>query len=77
MKTASALIVAVAITISSALLLGQPKTSAAAAQSLESRDSRANAGSIEEQIVSKEREGVDALKTGNLELFGNQETAAK
>jgi len=26
---------------------------------------------MEQQIVSKEREGLDALKTGNLELFGN------
>jgi hypothetical protein len=71
MKTSSALIVVVTIAISSALLPGQPKTSAAAVQSLESRDSRADAGSIKQQIVSKEREGLDALKTGNLELFGN------
>jgi hypothetical protein len=29
------------------------------------------AGSLEQQIVAKEREGLDALKTGNLELFGH------
>jgi len=70
MKTAPGLLVVVAIIISSALLLGRPKTSAAA-QSVAARDSRTNAGSMEQQIVSKEREGLDALKTGNLELFGN------
>lgn len=59
MKTASALLVVAVITISSALLLGQPNPSAAATQSLE------------QQIVVKEREGLDALKTGGLALFAN------
>jgi len=72
MKTVSALIVVVAITISSALMLGRPNTAiAAAAQSLESAVAKTDEGSMEQQIVSKEREGLDALKTGNLELFGN------
>jgi hypothetical protein len=62
MKTASTLIVVVAILISG-LLLERPAISAATAQ--------AQAGSLEQQIVAKEREGLDALKTGNVELFGN------
>jgi len=62
MKTASILIVVVAILISG-LLLERPAVSAAAAQ--------AQGGSLEQQIVAKEREGLDALKTGNVELFGN------
>lgn len=71
MKSAAALIVVVTITISSVFLLGRPKTAVAGAQPLGSGDSTASAGSMEQQIVSKEREGLDALKTGNLDLFGN------
>ncbi len=48
-----------AIALISAFLLGALITSAAPAQSME------------QQIVPKEREGLDALKAGNLELFGN------
>jgi Domain of unknown function (DUF4440) len=71
MKTASALIVVVAITISSALLLGRPQTSAAAVRLLEFRDSSVEEGSMEQQMVSKEREGLEALKTGNVDRFGD------
>jgi hypothetical protein len=71
MKRASTLIVVVAATICGAYLLGRPKISAAAAQTPESSDARTNASSLEQQIVAKEREGLDALKTGNPELFGN------
>jgi hypothetical protein len=71
MKTASVLIVVAAIAISSALLLGWSKDSVVAAQSLEFRNSSDNDSSMEHQIVSKEREGLEALKTGNLEQFGN------
>jgi hypothetical protein len=70
MKTASTLIVVVAISMSS-LLLERPWISAAEAQSPESHDAGTNAGSLQQQIIAKEREGLDALKTGNLELFGN------
>ncbi len=71
MKTASALIVVAAITISSAFLLGRPKISVAASRPLETRDARgSDESSLQQQIVSKEREGLDALKTGNLEVFG-------
>jgi uncharacterized protein DUF4440 len=70
MKAASTLIVVVAISISS-LLLERPRISAAAAQLPDSHDAGTNAGSLQQQIVAKEREGLDALKTTNLELFGN------
>jgi hypothetical protein len=72
MKTVSAsiFVLVLAITICSTLLPGGPKTSTAA-QPLGPGDSTAGAGSLEQQIVSKEREGLDALKTGNLELFAN------
>jgi hypothetical protein len=71
MKTASTLIVVVAAIICSAYVIGRPRISAAAAQSPESRDASTNENSLQQQIVAKEREGLEALKTGNLELFGH------
>jgi hypothetical protein len=71
MKTASALIVVVAATICSVYLLGRPGISAVAAQSSESHDARTSESSLQQKIVAKEREGLDALKAGNLELFGS------
>lgn len=38
---------------------------------LSPRASRAGENATEQQIISKEREGLDALKTGDLERFGN------
>jgi hypothetical protein len=70
MKTASTLIVAVAI-FTFSLLLGRPAISAAAAPSPDAHGVQAQAGSLEQQIVAKEREGLDALKVGIVELFGN------
>ena len=69
MRTALALAVVVTIIVFGAFLLGRPQSSATAAQSVESGDTRAN--SLEQQIVAKERAGLDALKIGNLEIFGN------
>ena len=71
MKTVSALIVVAAIAISSALLPGRLKIAAKAAERPQSHDLSANEGSMEQQIVSKEREGLEALKTGDLQRFGN------
>jgi hypothetical protein len=68
MKTT--LIAVVAIFISS-LLPQRPAISAAAPQSPDSHGAQAQPGSLQQQIVAKEREGLDALKTGNVELFGN------
>jgi ketosteroid isomerase-like protein len=71
MKTASVLIVIAAIVICSAVSLGWFKNSAVAAKSLEFRESSDNDSSMEHQIVAKEREGLETLKTGNLEQFAN------
>jgi Domain of unknown function (DUF4440) len=74
MKTVSrsAVIVAaviVTLMISGTLLLGRPQTSAAT-QSPESRETpTTNVSPLQKQIIAKEREGLDALKTGNLDLF--------
>ncbi len=70
MRTASTLIAVVAIVISS-LLLELPEISAAAPKSPDSRGAQTQAGSLEQQIVAKERDGLDALKAGNVEQFGN------
>jgi hypothetical protein len=68
MKKASLLTTAL-ILIASFIFLGHHKNSVLAAGLLEHHDAKAD--SLEEQIVSKEREGLEALKTGNLEVFGN------
>src|SRR5208282_4057707 len=54
------------------VLMGQHRSSVLAARSFESPgDSQASGGSLQQQIVAKEREGLDALKTSNLEIFAN------
>jgi hypothetical protein len=70
MKPTSTLIVLAAILISSSLLQ-RPTISAAAAQAADSHDAKISSSSLQQQIVAKEREGLDALKAGNLEQFGN------
>jgi hypothetical protein len=70
MKTTPTVIVVGAILISS-LVLERTMISAAAAQSSGSHDAETKAGSLQQQIVAKEREGLDALKAGNLEQFAN------
>jgi hypothetical protein len=68
MKKVSALL-AVAVIISSVLLLAGSKSSSAAAQQSDARDSSTDL--LKQQIVSKERQGLDALKTGDLTIFAN------
>jgi hypothetical protein len=70
MKMASALI-AFVTAITSAFLLARPQTSAVAAQPLAFHGSNSGESSMEQQVVASEREGLDALKAGNLELFAN------
>src|SRR5580700_5076788 len=70
MKNTSGLFVAV-LTVFSAVLVGHFKSSIVAARLVESRDSNANDESLKQQIVAKEREGLDALKIGNVEAFAN------
>jgi hypothetical protein len=69
-KKPSALVVAV-IAIFGMVLVGKQKNTVFASRLLEARDSRANSDALEQQIVAKEREGLDALKTGNVEIFAN------
>jgi hypothetical protein len=72
MKIASALIIIVAvIALSSVLLLAEPKISTATSPPREFLAAKDNDVSLEQQIVAKEREGLDALKAGNLERFAN------
>jgi hypothetical protein len=58
-----------------AFLLARPKSFVTASEAaalrgaVSSRES--HAGAIEQQVVAKEREGLEALKTGRLETFGN------
>jgi hypothetical protein len=70
MRATSILIAIVAITISGALLLEPYKISAVEVRTVDSQTEGDANGSMEQQVVAKEREGLDALKTGDLELFG-------
>jgi hypothetical protein len=74
--------VVMAMFVCGAFLLARPKSSAGAAEgvtsngtvsshaAVSSRSSGADAGAMKQQIVAKEREGLEALKSGKLELFG-------
>jgi ketosteroid isomerase-like protein len=70
MRTNARLLVTAAI-CSAALWLWTPKLSVSAASSLEARVSNASDDSMQKQIVSKEREGLEALKAGNVQRFGD------
>jgi ketosteroid isomerase-like protein len=67
MKTTSTLIIITVIAFD-LLSLSRPHTSVAA-QSIKSEGASDN--SLEQQIVAKEREGLDALKVGDVDRFGN------
>jgi ketosteroid isomerase-like protein len=71
MKTPRALFVVGAICSCAALWLCAPELSVSAAPSLEGRLSNASDDSMQQQIVSKEREGLEALKAGNVQRFGD------
>jgi ketosteroid isomerase-like protein len=66
MKRIPATIYAIAAGLSLYLLFG--RTGFAARKSLKAPQAQ---DLMREQIISKEREGIDALKTGNLSLFAN------
>lgn len=70
MKTTSTVVVVGAILISG-LVLEPTMISAAAAQTADAHDAKTIPSSLQQQIVAKEREGLDALKAGNLEQFAN------
>jgi Domain of unknown function (DUF4440) len=59
------------VAISGALFRARPRFSAAAPTSPSSYVSSVDASSLRQQIVSKEREGLEALKAGNVERFGD------
>jgi len=63
--------VAVGILLFGAILFGNHKDAVFAAHPLNSLPSQAEANSLQPQIVAAERAGLDALKTGNVELFAN------
>lgn len=71
MKTTFALTVSILISLCTNLLLARPKCAAAGAERANSDYSSPGDDPMQQQIVSKEREELDSLKTGNLELFGN------
>jgi hypothetical protein len=70
MKKTSAVFIAV-LTPFIAVMVGHFKSSVIAARLVEPRDSKASEESLKQQIVAKEREGLDALKIGNVEAFAN------
>jgi hypothetical protein len=59
------------IVLCSAHLPAQSAPANAPAQPADAQQSQTNWGSLEQQIVSKEREGLDALKAGEPERFGD------
>ncbi|HUK31835.1 MAG TPA: nuclear transport factor 2 family protein [Candidatus Acidoferrum sp.] len=71
MKTRAVLVAGVAILITAAFVIARPKISVAAARSVESLGGKASDASLQEIIVAKEREGLDALKAGNVDGFAN------
>jgi hypothetical protein len=71
MKSSSPSILAIVIALCTFQLLAHPEHSATAGARANAANSGLAGDSIERQIVSKEREGVDALKAGNVELSGS------
>jgi hypothetical protein len=70
MRAVAALFVAAGICVCAALRLNGPEVSVLAAPSTEARVSNADDEAMQQQIVAKEREGLDALKAGNVQRFG-------
>jgi hypothetical protein len=70
-KRASTLIVAAVILFSSIFLLAPYGISVGQSPPPRLGDSRSDENAMERQIIAKEREGLDALKTGDLQRFGN------
>jgi ketosteroid isomerase-like protein len=69
MNQARTMIVVAFIAISGVLLPGPPRASAA--QASESAGTGAGQSAMEREIVAKEREGLDALKAGQADRFGD------
>ena len=71
MKKISAALVVAAIAMLGALLPAGRGISAAAVQSPAAQPPQARPATLEQQIVAKEREGLEALEKGDLDRFGN------
>lgn len=69
MKTSLSLTVGIVVALTN-LLPALPKYPAAEVEKTNSENSKPAGDSIQQEIVSKEREELDSLKAGNLELFG-------
>jgi Domain of unknown function (DUF4440) len=70
MKISFRSILAVVVALCTFQLLAHPERSATGVKA-NTGNSQSAEDSLEQQIVSKEHEGVDALKAGNVELFGS------
>lgn len=68
MKTPSVAVIAIALSISSIYMLSRTRIPFASAEP--ASYSSAGASALEKQIVSKEREGLEALKAGDTAKFG-------
>ena len=71
MRTIFPLTVGIVVALCTGLPLAVPKDAAAEVEKTNSGYSTPGGDSLQQQIVSKEREELDSLKAGNLELFGN------
>jgi ketosteroid isomerase-like protein len=71
MNRASLLIVAAATALSGALLFGAPRLADSLGSKLDSRGFESEDESMEQQIVSKEREGLEALKAAAPQRFAD------
>ncbi len=71
MKLRSAAILLVALGIASTISLGRLAFAMSAAPSFEAAAGDTQPSATEQQIVSKEREGLDALKSGNVQRFAD------
>jgi hypothetical protein len=70
MKIPSAFSMAVTIVLCGVLTLGRPNISGVEAQSTDTHARKIKNDAMQDAIVAKEREGLDALKTGDLQKFG-------
>jgi ketosteroid isomerase-like protein len=69
MKSLSAMILIVALGIASILSIGRLVFARSATSTIESGGDNAQPTAMEQQIVTKEREGLDALKAGDVQRF--------
>jgi Domain of unknown function (DUF4440) len=71
MKSTISRVAASTLAICMGLLMAQPRHRASANETAMDTRSQSATDPMEQQIVSKEREELDSLKAGNLEVFAN------